>query len=291
MKIKIIAVCFGLLFLLIKGYSQHIFEFKNRITGKQWDINNDEKIKVLTKDSLIIIGKIYDIDSSKIKNCELILKSITNKYYCYYNIKINEIEKIETIDENLKKFFIGYDLLKGAIDEHSLTIGYYAFKKQFITLSIGYTYPQSSENSLSPDQSEYPIFMYKGPVFRMGYEFHPITKSFSYFGIDIYYKHLYFNNITLHNDNDERVNDFTQSELANVYGWHLNGGFVHNYRHFFINFLIGAGMTFKFRNYSIYNSNIEQYGEYDGPLVNNGTFKETQHYLSVILGLNIGVRL
>ena len=199
----------------------------------------------------------------------------------------NDIKDINDIG---KKFFIGYDIIKELIDEHSLTLGYNIFKNQFITFSYGYTYPYSSESDISPNQSEYPLFIYSGPTLRMGYEFHPDVISYPYFGLDLYYKDLSFNNINLYNEAYDNENTFTQSETAKVYGWHLNFGFMINFNYLFLNFSVGAGETTKYRNYTVSNSFIGNNFEWEGPKVIDGTFSETQHYFSGIIGLNVGFR-
>lgn len=282
----------ALFFMLSHGYGQNKenIVIKNKLSGKEWSITNNQKLKIVLNNGHTIRGRLILKDSLLFVQNEIIIKTQIDLYNIYDSTYYINIDEIKEINEIVKKFFIGYDIIKELIDEHSLTIGYNIFKTQFITFSYGYTYPYTTESDLSPNQSEYPIFMYRGPTYRLGYEIHPNLKSYPYCGIDLYYKSLSFNNVNLYNEYDDNENTFTQSEIANVYGWHINGGFILNFSYFFINFSLGVGETTKFRNFTVSNSKYDNQEDWDGPVVNNGTYSQTQHYTSVIAGLNIGFR-
>lgn len=152
--------------------------------------------------------------------------------------------------DTTKFWTVSFDLYKALIDEYSLTIGHRILNHQYVSLSLGYTYYNASLRNtfetLSPDQGEYPIFVYIGPTFRGNYDFGSFTSPHfgAYIGIDIYYKHLSYNNYQFLNesggyysnenpygyDDDEQFykgyNYFTRSEIANVYGAHFHFGYM-----------------------------------------------------------------
>lgn len=106
----------------------------------------------------------------------------------------------ETSSQDSTKFFVGYDLFKGAINEHSVTFAYNLSRRNLLMLSLGYTYhnkdlTQNHGCTLSPSQDKYPFFVYRGPTIRSAYEYR--ICPFFYAGVDFYYKYLHYSNFTL----------------------------------------------------------------------------------------------
>ncbi len=217
-------------------------------------------------------------------------KTVINKKSSGEQMYQEPVKKI-SIGMDSIKFFIGYDILKGIVDENSLTVGYKLKKHHFITASIGFTYCNKlfQGPGLSSDYENYPLFAYKGPTFRASY-YYLETSSF-YYGLDVFYKHLYY---TSHNFREE-YNDagnstyFERSEDAKVYGWHIDFGWIVNYpkSRFYLNPSLGLGMTTKFRTYTTTNLYPPYWVSQWLPI---GTFSERQSYVSFIMGLNIGVK-
>lgn len=143
--------------------------------------------------------------------------------------------------------------------------------------------------SLSPNQSVYPLGLYHGPTFRLNYEFHHVRKSNSYpfYGIDLYYKYLYFDNIALVNEVSDSDNFFTQSEKSNVIGFHVNAGHMYNFKLIFLSYSFWIGATCKYRNYTITNS---WGGDFPNPEL-DGNYSTVQKYCSAIMSIIIGFKI
>jgi hypothetical protein len=189
------------------------------------------------------------------------------------------------------KFFIGYDLVKGIINEQSLTFGYYLTQHHTITLSLGYTHGnkplREQHYGLSPSQDKYPFLVYKGPTIRTSYEYR--FASFFYVGADLFYKHLKYSNHTfIDSEGDPGHVTFTRDEKSNLFGFHINSGFMFMIPkiHFFINPAIGIGGTLKYRNYTTTDS--ETFGDVSFNIPNS-TYTKDMQYLSVHVNLNIGI--
>jgi hypothetical protein len=190
------------------------------------------------------------------------------------------------------KFFVGYDLFKGIINEHSVTLGYKLGRRHLIMLSPGYTYHNKSLTqghgcSYSPSQDNYPFFVYKGPTIRTAYEFR--FYPFFYAGVDFYYKYLHYPNFTfIDSEGDPGDVTFIRNEKSDVYGFHINSGFIISIprAHLIINPSFGIGESFKSRNYNTIS--VKYRGDYS-KIVPTGTFTENQQYLSIMSGINIAI--
>jgi hypothetical protein len=199
-----------------------------------------------------------------------------------------QISSRELYSQDTLRYFIGYDLFKGIINEHSFTFGYNLKKHHAVTLSLGYTYDNKNLRdmfkSFSPSQDNYPFMVYKGPTFRTGYEyrFSPIF----YLGIDLFYKYLYYLNQTFVDANrkDNSVT-YAREEHANVFGWHINTGLmiVIPKIHLFFNPSIGLGETIRDRTYTTTSTTN---GYMAMPL---GTYSEKLKNFSILMNLNIGI--
>jgi hypothetical protein len=206
---------------------------------------------------------------------------------------IFQIPSKELYSQDSSKYFIGYDLFKGIINEPSFTFGYNLTRHHFITFSLGYTYDnknlRDNFRGLSPSQDKYPFLVYNGPTFRTSYEFRIV--SFFYFGADFYYKYLSYTNHTFY-DSEGDYGDvtFTRDEKANVFGWHVNSGFMITIPkiHLLINPSIGLGETIKSRTYTTTNSTATGERYEDVPL---GTYSKELQYFSVMMNLNIAITI
>jgi len=220
---------------------------------------------------------------------------------------------ISAIGQDSTKFWtVSFDLFKAIIDEYSLTFGHKISNHQYVSLSLGYTYYNSTLRNTfetwSSDQGEFPIFVYTGPTFRGNYDFGTFTSPHfgAYIGIDIYYKHLSYKNYQFLNESggyysynnpydygdDEEFhkgyNYFTRSETANVYGAHFHFGYMVTIgKHIFINNFFGIGKTYKYRLNTTTNST---YGNEPTIIEPDGTFSENQNYFSPLITLDLGYR-
>lgn len=195
------------------------------------------------------------------------------------------------LSQNSTKFFIGHDLFKGLINEQSFTFGFNLTRHHLIMISLGYTHDnkflREECRGLSPSQDKYPFLVYKGPTVRSAYEYR--FAPFFYVGADIFYKYLYYSNHTfVDSEGDPGDVTFTRDEKSNVFGFHVNSGFIISIpkAHLLINPSIGIGETFKFRNYTTTDSETRGDVSFDIPV---GSFSKEQHYLSIMMNLNIAV--
>ena len=200
------------------------------------------------------------------------------------------------INQDSTKFFIGYDLLKGAIDESSITFGFNLTKRQFITISLGYTYDnaylrgKSLFCGLSPSQDTYPFLAYQGLTLRTSYNIR-LFSAF-YMGFDFFYKDLSYHAMTFFDAyEDEGGVTFTRSENANVFGGHINLGWMINLsKRLYLNPSIGTGFTIKNRTYTTTDAEID-YNVPSEMRVPNGTYSKKLIYPSLLLNLNFGIKL
>lgn len=210
--------------------------------------------------------------------------------------------------DSSKYWTFSYDIFKALIDEQSITMGHKVSKHHYASISLGYTYYNSSLRNTfktwSPDQGEYPIFVYSGPTFRGNYDFFLFRDPINfpvYVGIDLYFKHLFYNNYQFYNESGgyspglgddgfyPGYNSFIRSETANVYGAHIHLGIMSPIgRHLYVNFLAGFGRTYKYRLYTTTNSISMYYNKIVQP---DGTFTEDQQYWSPILSIGFGFRI
>ena len=217
--------------------------------------------------------------------------------------KLSRLNKEKFQNQNSRLFFLGYDFIKGIIDENSLNIGYNITKRQFITVSLGFTYyhagfANGSVSQLSPLQQDYPLFAYKGPTFRASYNYRIIASYYA--GFDVFCKHLYYTDHTFEEYyDDEDSNFFVRNEDATVYGWHIDIGkmiYYSNNKWLYINPCFGIGQTTKYRTYT----NVDSWmGKMDAPFgyhyansswLTLGKFSQEQKYISFNAGLIIGFK-
>ena len=192
------------------------------------------------------------------------------------------------------KTYIAYDVLKAFINEHSITIGHGLGPHHLVTFSIGYVYDnkylRESFIGLSPSQDEYPVMVYKGPTARAGYEYR--LSQFFYCGVDLYVKHLYYKDHVFEDqDGKDHAVIYKRSETSNFVGGHLNLGFLLTIPKtpLLINPSIALGGTFKYRNHTTEICSGDEW--YDGPWPEEGPVSERQDVVSVMMNLNIGIRI
>jgi len=218
------------------------------------------------------------------------MKAISRKYLIFFLILLSA-EKIYSQDST--KYFIGYGIFKGIINEQSLTFGYQITHRHFLTISLGYTHDNKILREefldISPSQDKYPFLVYYGPTFRTSYGFRLAPRF--YVGADLFYKYLYYNNHTFHDSKGDPSNVyFTRDEKSNVFGWHINTGFliiIPKIR-LLINPTLGIGETYKHRNYTTTYSKTIGEPSFDIPL---GSFKKNLHYISLMMNLNVGITI
>ena len=296
MKIIILTIVSIFFCSLIFAQDTIILRNGNRIRSKVLEIeaNQIKYTNFNDPDGIIYYMPKSDIKLIKYQNGT---KTIINPQAVSIGIEIstepfNKPRKI-SIGMDSTKFFIGYDVLKGIIDENSLMFGYKFNKHQFVTASIGFTYcsKYSQGSALSPDQEKYPLFIFKGPTFRASYNY-LLTRSF-YIGFDACYKHLYYTSHWFQESyNDAGYNYctyFERSEDAKVFGWHIDAGFFLNHpkSRFYINPIFGIGQTTRYRTYTTTNESQPYWVD---PWLPLGTFSETLKYISYNVGFNCGIR-
>lgn len=253
------------LIVFYTGYSQNnVLSVNNTQPGRVWNYTYLPKLEITCKDSSVIQGKFKNNDSILVSNNN-ILKN--------------------------KNLYVGFDAFKGLLNEYSLNFGYNTYNSQFINISVGYTVSLPvMEIFKLIDQYVPANFYYQGPTFRVNYEFHSGSREINYpfFGLDVLYKYLFFNNAKLYNELNDGFNGYYQNEVANEFGWHLNCGSMFNGNHFFYYISIGLGETINFRNYTIFNSYYFVPIGYTGSLVRNGNYSGVQHNFSIIISFIIG---
>jgi hypothetical protein len=192
------------------------------------------------------------------------------------------------------KTYIAYDVFKALVNEHSITIGQSLGLRHRVTFSLAYVYDNKTlrENlvGLSPSQDKYPVMVYKGPAVRAGYAF--MVSRYFYVGIDIYAKHLYYHD---HDFMDQDRKDhgvvYNRSEHSNFFGGHVNLGFLLTIPHtpVVINPSIAMGETLEYRNHTTRNVHGDEM--YDGQWPEEGTFSVKQEVFSIMMNMNIGIRI
>lgn len=199
-----------------------------------------------------------------------------------------------SFSQDTVKTFIAYDVLKALINEHSITVGHVLGTHHMVTISFGIVYDnkglRKSFIGFSPNQDEYPVMVYKGYAIRTGYEY--MFKPWFYAGLDIYDKHLFYND---HEFKDEDRKDnmvvYMRSEKSNFYGAHLNVGFLLNIPKtpVLINPSVSIGGTLKYRNYDTEIISVTLM--YGGHLPEEGQISKRQNDVSLMMNLNIGIRI
>lgn len=199
-----------------------------------------------------------------------------------------------SFSQDTVKTYIAYDVLKAFINEHSVTVGHGLGSHHMVTFSLGYVYDnrnlRESFIGFSPNQDEYPVMVYKGYAVRTGYEYR--FKPYFYAGLDIYGKHLLYND---HEFRDEDRKDnmvvYKRSEKSNFFGGHINAGFLVTIPNtpVLINPSVSIGGTMKFRNYT--TDIIEVTYMYGGHYPEEGSVSNRQDVVSVMMNLNIGIRI
>jgi hypothetical protein len=199
-----------------------------------------------------------------------------------------------TYSQDSCRYFFEYDLIKGLIHENSFTLGYNLPKKKFITASIGYAYSNNFLRSsmdlanTSPSDLDYPILIYKGPVFRAS--INKMITPLIYIGFEGLYKHVFYNNSTFEDGiNNGGSTIFTRDEKADVIGYHLQVGYITNplkNELFYINPSIGFGFIKRFRNINTTDSYWHG-GEIAPPPLGRSYDKKTQ--VSLEFCLKIGM--
>jgi hypothetical protein len=193
------------------------------------------------------------------------------------------------------KTYIAYDVFKAFINEHSVTVGHAIGKHHLVTFSLGYVYDNRSIRKsfigFSPNQDEFPVMVYEGVAVRAGYEYR--LKPWFYAGMDIYGKHLQYKD---HEFKDEDGQDnmviYTRSEKSNFFGGHINIGFLLNIPKtpVLINPSVSFGGTLKYRNYTTEDIQYS-WKLYGGHRPEGGTVSKREDNISVMMNLNIGIRI
>jgi len=199
-----------------------------------------------------------------------------------------------SFSQDTVKTYIAYDIFKAFVNEHSITVGHGLGPHHLVTFSLGYVYDNTVLREgfvgLSPNQDEFPVMVYTGPAVRAGYEYR--IRSFYYIGVDIYAKHLHYNDHEFKDaDGKDHMILYERSEKSNFIGGHFNFGFllIIPKTPVLINPSVSIGGTMKYRNYTTVITTDA--GEYDGHRPEEGRVSERQDVFSVMMNLNIGIRI
>lgn len=183
---------------------------------------------------------------------------------------------------------IGYDLFKGLIYEHVFTVETNLGQKNRLELSGGWLYGEmrGGLRGLSPAQEDFPLFVSKGPSFRLAYMRDLTTDGPGGFfvGARALYRFSSYDDEEFLDYDAGDYRYFTRSEETQTLGvdflLSLRGELFDAMAAPFAYGYFGIGIRTRFRSYTTTDSNTSNI-----PL---GNFKEAQYYPVFVAGLRLG---
>lgn len=157
-------------------------------------------------------------------------------------------------------------------------------------------------NPISPSQRDWPGTVYYGNDFKLEFKFFTNKKPSTYTGINIEYKHLWYNNVPFvdvaPNGSDSQIYTYTRDEKENVFGIDFIYGheFALCKKLIMIDYFFGFGLRAMYRHINTYASK-EYLGHLGGlPLpfddfTTNGYSSTTNGLPTPILGIKIGFNI
>jgi hypothetical protein len=201
-----------------------------------------------------------------------------------------------------KSFAISTCLTQDIINEYSVYVDYYPFKRQSFGLCLGAIHYNHllDPAPLSPSQNEYPGTVYSGFVSRLIYSYfisirnHKSVNYKRYISPQIVYKNLFYTNKAFTDASTKGgMINYTRNEKAYLIGGDLVFGWIFDFKrkptniHLIINPFVGLGYNYRYRDIETLTLENDHYWGQNLPVLGNEI--KNQDYFTIIAGWKFGL--
>jgi hypothetical protein len=208
-------------------------------------------------------------------------------------------------DFEKQRLSISINIIPILINERSLFADYCYKERHSFGISVGQIYANPAFKISFSHNNYYP-FAYYGFVTRLNYKYYYSKKRKQYVGAEFLYKNLSYTDKTFTVTERDTRNEyiFVRSETASIYGINILYGchFIPLEKKCDLEMFCGVGYRHLIRNYTTISSRytvfIPSPSSGGGPNTNQpypaspmpiGTFQDIKDYLTITIGLKIGV--